>query len=340
MLIVMNQNATKEQVQSVVNILNEKQLKPEILPGATRVAIGVMGNKYEVAEGIISRMEGVKEIIHVTKPYKRVSREFKPEKTKIDIGSGVIFGEEKLRMIAGPCSVESEKQIIETAHAVKEMGASALRGGIFKPRTSPYFFQGLGYPGLQFLLRAKEETKLPLVVEIISAEDIPLFNEMVDVVQVGSRNMHNFDLLKRLGKIQKPILLKRGFSATLDEFLLSAEYILDGGNPNVILCERGIRTFENSTRNTLDLNSVALIKHLSHLPIIVDPSHAAGRYDLVADLARAAVAIGVDGLLVEVHPRPQEALSDSNQQLNFEQFKKLMNEIEIIYDACTQKIFA
>lgn len=323
MLIVMQAQATKEEVHNVISYLQSLQLKAEELPGANRVAIGVTGNKKHVAHKEVQRMPGVKELIEVTHKYKKVSREFYPNDTLVKVDSAV-FGGENPVLIAGPCSVESEDQIMRTAEMVKAQGAQVLRGGIFKPRTSPYDFQGLGYKGLDLLKKASLEFDLPICVELMNTDDISLFSHEVDLIQIGARNMQNFDLLKKLGKIDTPILLKRGASSTVEEFLLAAEYILDGGNPNVILCERGIRTFETSTRNTLDLNSVALIRQMSHLPIIVDPCHAAGRHDLVTPLAMAAMAVGSQGLIIETHPEPFKALSDANQQLDFEQFEAFM----------------
>lgn len=328
MLIVMHKDATDKQIQNVLTHFRRLNLKTEQLPGAQRVAIGIMGNKQYVNHDEVVRMPGVLEIIHVTHTYKKVSREFYPEDTKIKVGE-TEFGNWLPVVIAGPCSVENEKQVIETAQLAKEIGVKVLRGGIFKPRTSPYSFQGIGYVGLQILKKARAVTGLPICVEITSTDDVELFNHEVDIIQVGARNMQNFDLLKRLGKINKPILLKRNPSATVEEFLLAAEYLFDGGNQQVILCERGIKTFETSTRYTLDLNSVALIKKLSHLPIIVDPSHAAGRHDIVIPLSRAALAAGANGIIVEIHPEPMKALSDQNQQLDFEEFRQLMSSLKI-----------
>jgi 3-deoxy-7-phosphoheptulonate synthase len=319
MLVVMRAEATKEEVNNVISYLQSLQLKAEELPGSNRVAIGVTGNKKHVAHKEVQRMPGVKELIEVTHKYKKVSREFYPKDTVVNVGAAA-FGGEKPVLIAGPCSVESADQIMRTAEMIKNQGAQVLRGGIFKPRTSPYDFQGLGYKGLELLKKASIEFDLPICVELMNTEDISLYSHEVDLIQIGARNMQNFDLLKKLGKIDTPILLKRGASATVEEFLLAAEYILDGGNPNVILCERGIRTFETSTRNTLDLNSVALIRQMSHLPIIVDPCHAAGRHDLVTPLALASMAVGAQGLIIETHPEPFRALSDANQQLDFDQF--------------------
>lgn len=335
MLVVMKAGATEAEIEYVVNVLRENKNKPELLPGHNRVAIGVMGNKEYVRQDDILRLPGVAEVIEVTKKYKRVSREFHPQDTLVKVGAAV-FGAGEPVMIAGPCSVESEEQVLSTAHMLKEQGVQILRGGIFKPRTSPYFFQGIGYAGLKHLQKARAETGLPICVEIMATEDIDLYKDEVDMIQVGARNMQNFDLLKKLGRIQTPVLLKRGHNAYVEEFLLAAEYLLDGGNHNVVLCERGIRTFETSSRNTLDLNSVALIRTLTHLPIIVDPSHAAGRHDMVPPLARAAIATGVHGLIVETHPNPSKALSDANQQLDFDQFRDLMQQVRSLAAALPQ----
>lgn len=326
MLIVMHTKATTAEIDAVCQYLENKSLKSEKLPGSNRVAIGVTGNKKAVSHDQIARMQGVKEIIYVTHKYKKVSREFYPENTIVNVGQAA-FGSGTNVIIAGPCSIESKEQILASAKHVKASGAQILRGGAFKPRTSPYDFQGLGREGLDLIHQAGQEVGIPICVEIMSIKDIDLYAQKCDMIQVGARNMQNFDLLKALGKLNTPILLKRGMSALVEEFLLAAEYILDGGNKNVVLCERGIRTFETSTRNILDLNAVALIKKMSHLPIIVDPSHATGRHDLVLPLAKAGLAVGADGIIVETHPKPMEALSDANQQLDFKQFTQFMESI-------------
>jgi len=325
MLVVMKHSATDIQIIEVVDRLRQMGFRAERLPGSERTAIGIMGNVGYVDADAVAQYPGVKELIHVTKPYKLVSREFHPENTVILVGN-VRIGEDFV-VIAGPCAVESEAQLMEAAEGVKKAGARLLRGGAFKPRTGPYSFQGLGLEGLKLLAKARDLTGLPVVTELLSESDLEMVAEYADVIQIGARNMQNFELLKAVGKTQKPILLKRGMSARLEEFLLAAEYILNEGNPNVILCERGIRTFETATRNTLDLNIVPLIKELSHLPILVDPSHGTGIYSLVAPLSKAAKAVGADGLMIEVHPHPEEALSDGNQSLNLENFTQLMNEL-------------
>lgn len=326
MLIVLNNNATEENVQGVIERVKSLGLRAEPIPGATRTAIGVLGNTGYIDADALGQLPGVKEIIHVTKPYKLVSREWKDEDTVIDVG-GVKIGGGNFTVIAGPCSVESEEQLMKTAEFVKHAGAQILRGGAFKPRTTPYSFQGLGEEGLKLLKKAKERFGLPIITELLHVQNLDLVANYADIIQIGSRNMQNFEMLVAVGKLKKPVMLKRGMSARMEEFLLAAEYILNAGNPNVILCERGIRTFETAVRNTLDLNILALIKELSHLPIIADPSHGTGRYSLVAPLALASFAAGADGLMIEVHPEPEKALCDGDQSLNFESFEKLMGKL-------------
>jgi 3-deoxy-7-phosphoheptulonate synthase len=327
MLIVMKNTATKKEIDAVVKAMEKLSLKAEKLPGAQRTVIGIMGNKEYIDQTRVMNFSGVKEIIHVTKKYKLVSREFSPENSLVKVGEKVVFGGKKPVMIAGPCAIESYEQMLNIAKNVKKLGADMLRGGAYKPRTSPYSFQGLEEEGLKIMKKVSEKVGIPIISEIISVDDLDLFKKYTDMIQIGARNMHNFDLLKKVAKLNKPILLKRGMSATMEEFLLAAEYLLKEGNPNVVLCERGIRTFEQSTRNILDLNTLALIKEESHLPIIVDPSHAAGRYDIVAPLAKAGIAAGADGLIVEVHNDPVNALCDGGQSLTFESFKSLMEEL-------------
>lgn len=323
----MKNDATEAQIQNVVDAIEKLSLTAEKLPGAQRTAIGVTGNKEFVDQGRIMNYSGVKEIIHVTKKYKLVSREYQQEDTLVEIAEGVVFGGGQPVVIAGPCAIESYEQLLEIAKNIKELGADMLRGGAYKPRTSPYSFQGLEEEGLKIMKKVSEEASIPVISEITSTDDLELFSEYVDMIQIGSRNMQNFDLIQKVAALGKPILLKRGMSSTMEEFLLAAEYILKQGNPNVVLCERGIRTFETSTRNILDLNTLALIKIESHLPIIADPSHSAGRYDLVIPLAKASIACGADGLIVEVHNNPKEALCDGAQSLNFDSFKSLMNQL-------------
>ncbi len=327
MIIVMQNSATKEMVDKVVEVIKDHSLNTEVMHGESRVAIGVLGDKTKLDEGNIIRLPGVKEILVVSKPYKKVSREYKIDDTVVTVGGHVKFGgDNPAVIIAGPCTVESEEQIMTIAKGVKERGGQMLRGGAFKPRTSPYAFQGHGVEGLKLLKKAGQSVGLPVVSEIMSTEYMDDFLEHVDMLQIGARNMQNFDLLKAVSKVKKPVLLKRGMSATVDEFLLAAEYLLSGGNDQVVLCERGIRTFEQSTRNILDLNSLALIKEISHLPIIADPSHAAGRYDVVPALGLASLAAGADGLMIEVHHKPCEALCDGKQSLTFETFEGFMEQ--------------
>lgn len=327
MLVVLQSNATNQEIEQVLKRIKALGLRAEIIPGSTRTAIGILGNTGYIDADALTQLPGVKEVIHVTKPYKLVSREWKNEDTVIDVG-GVKIGEGNFVVMAGPCSVESEEQLMKTAEGVKKAGAQILRGGAFKPRTTPYSFQGLGKAGLELLQKAKKKFGLPIVTELLHVENLDLVASHTDIIQIGARNMQNFEMLLAVGKLKKPVLLKRGMSARLEEFLLAAEYILNSGNPNVILCERGIRTFETATRNTLDLNIVALVKELSHLPIIADPSHGTGRYSLVTPLSLAAFAAGAHGLLIEVHPDPSKALSDGDQSLNLENFAALMKKLE------------
>jgi len=332
MLVVMHKDATDEQIKNVCKSIKEMGLTPHPIKGVQRVAIGITGNKDMVDKNRLEGLDGVIDVIIVTKPYKLTSREMKPDDTKIMVGNAII-GDRKPVIIAGPCAVESEMQTIKIARAVKNSGADMLRGGAFKPRTSPYTFQGLGEEGLKILARAKEETGLPLVSEAIDTETFPLVEEYVDVIQIGARNMQNYGLLKRAGKSKKPILLKRGMASTIQEFLFAAEYIMSEGNYNVILCERGIRTFSDFTRFTLDISSIPELKRISHLPVIADPSHASGKRDMVLPLSRAAIAAGADGIMVEVHNAPEKALSDGPQSLTITGFEILMNEIKNIAKA-------
>ncbi len=328
MLIVMDKPALPEQVAAVTALVEKLGFEAKVIPGADRVAIGVVGNQGYVDDTAISRLPGVAHVIHVTKPYKLVSRSFHPEDTVVTVGSLHLGGSHPPVVIAGPCSVESEEQIFATAAAVKKAGAAMLRGGAFKPRTGPHNFQGLGETGLRLLSEAGRETGLPVVTEVMRIGQLELVSRYADVLQIGARNMQNFDLLKEVGRLDKPVLLKRGMCASIDEFLAAAEYILVAGNQRVILCERGIRTFETATRNTMDLAVVPLIKEYSHLPIIVDPSHATGKSSLVPPMAAAAVVVGAHGVMVEVHPRPEAALSDGLQSLDFTAFGAMMRYLE------------
>jgi len=332
MLVVMKPHATQAEIDAVVEKIRAMGLTPNPIPGAQRVAIGITGNKGSLDPGQFETMPGVADAIRVSQPFKLVSREVKEEDTVIDVG-GARIGGRALAMMAGPCSVESKEQILEAARAVKAAGAKFLRGGAFKPRTSPYEFQGLAEEGLKLLALAREETGLKVVTEVMDAETLPMVVEYADVLQIGARNMQNFSLLKQVGAIEKPVLLKRGPSATIKEWLMAAEYVVSGGNYQVALCERGIRTFETMTRNTLDLNAVPVLKALTHLPVIVDPSHGIGLRRHVAAMARAGVAAGADGLIVEVHPRPENALSDGQQSLTPGEFDELVKQVRVIAGA-------
>ena len=326
MLIVMRVDATQEDIDRVCRKIEELGFRPHAMPGANRTAIGITGNPGAIESGQFEDMSGIAEVIPVTQPYKLVSRELKPDNTEIHVGNVVIGGPEVVVM-AGPCAVESEEQTLRIAEQVRSAGAHVFRGGAFKPRTSPYSFQGLGLEGLKILAKAREASGLPIVTEAIDAESIGMVEEYADIIQLGARNMQNFALLRSAGRARKPVLLKRGMSATLDEFFLAAEYIMSEGNYDVILCERGIRTFADHTRNTLDLSIVPAVKRISHLPIIVDPSHGTGKRHKVAPMSRASVAVGADGLIIEVHDQPEKALSDGPQALLPESFVELMEEL-------------
>ena len=337
MIIVMNGKTNDADVEKIVKKLNELGHEVHIIRGEKRIVLGVIGDVENLASVPFYAFNGVEEIIRIMKPYKLASREFKDFDTIIKVKDVVIGGKEVIVM-AGPCVVENEKQIMETARYVKASGAKILRGGAFKPRSSPYSFQGLGEEGLKLLAQAGKETGLAVVTEVKSVNQIELVGKYTDIFQVGARNMQNFVLLKELGKLKKPILLKRGMPATIEELLLSAEYILSQGNYEVILCERGIRTFENYTRNTLDLSAIPALKRLSHLPIIVDPSHATGRWRLVSPMSKAAIAAGADGLIIEVHPDPKSSLSDGAQSLKLDTFAQLMKEIKPIVQAIGREL--
>ena len=333
MVVVMEEGATEEQIQHVIDRLMKMGFDAHRSTGARQTVIGAVGARIDFDTRDIELIEGVDEVVRISAPYKLASRHFRPEGSIINLGRGVSVGGESVCMMAGPCSIESETQINDIAARVKELGGSVLRGGAFKPRTSPYSFQGLGLPGLKLMRAAADRHDLLVVSEVMDHTQIPAMLDYVDVFQVGARNMQNYNLLKELGKVSRPVLLKRGISATIEELLLSAEYIMSGGNYNVVLCERGIRTFENATRNTLDISAIPVIQKLSHLPIVVDPSHGTGRRDKVPAMARAAVAAGADGLLIEVHSDPEKALSDGAQSLYFEQFEQLMKELRLIAPA-------
>jgi len=333
MIIVLKPEVTQGQIKHIVDRVKKLGLKPMISKGKKATIIGVIGDENIISSHPLEAFPGVEKVVPILKPFKLVSREFKKEDSVIDIGKGIKVGGKRIVVMAGPCSVENKKVLSKTARAVKSAGAVVLRGGAFKPRSSPYSFQGLGEKGLKMLAEARQETGLLIITELMDARDMELVGKYADIIQIGARNMQNFNLLKEVGQIKKPVLLKRGMSNTIKEFLMSAEYILSEGNFNVMLCERGIRTFENYTRFTLDINAVAVIKALSHLPVIVDPSHSTGKWGLVPAAARAAIAAGCDGLLVEVHPNPEEALSDGNQSLLPENFKKMTKELKKIAKA-------
>ena len=329
MLIIMDKNATDVQIEQVEDKVRSLGWTPHEIPGSLRIAIGITGNKGAVDQGLFMNLPGVVECIPVSKPYKLVSRDVKSEDTVVQL-KNVSIGTRELVLMAGPCSIESKSQIMETAEFVKSQGAQVLRGGAYKPRTSPYSFQGLKEEGLKYLREAADRFGLSVVTEVKDTETVPLVSDYSDLLQIGARNMHNFSLLESVGRMRKPILLKRGLAATIEEWLMAAEYIASQGNYNIVLCERGIRTFEAYTRNTLDLNAVPLVKHLSHLPIVVDPSHGTGSWELVGPMALAAVAAGADGLMIEVHPHPEKALSDGRQSLKPEKFAELVEKLRKI----------
>ncbi|HEY9857628.1 MAG TPA: 3-deoxy-7-phosphoheptulonate synthase [Stenomitos sp.] len=333
MIIVMKSDASAEQIQHVIDKLSTLGFKTHLSQGVERTIIGAVGDKRAITTDSLMLIDGVSEVIPIRKPYKLVSREAHPEDTVIRVGPVEIGGTEKLIVMAGPCCVESREQLMATAEAVKEAGATILRGGAFKPRTSPYSFQGMGEEGLKLLAEARDRYDMPIITEVMDTEDVDLCAAYADILQIGARNMQNFSLLRKVGKTHKPIMLKRGLSATIEEFLMSAEYILSEGNGNVILCERGIRSVETAhTRNTLDISAVPVIKRLSHLPIIVDPSHGTGHWYLVPPMAKAGLVAGADGLMMEVHPQPEEALSDGPQALLPKTFAKLMQELQAMKD--------
>jgi 3-deoxy-7-phosphoheptulonate synthase len=339
MLVVMKAQATPEQIQAVCEYIEQLGFRAHPLPGAQRTAIGITGNQGEVERGSIEDLSGVAEVIRVTKPYKLASRDVKEEDTVIRFaGTDASIGGADLAIVAGPCSIESRQQAFEIAELVAASGAQFFRGGAYKPRTSPYAFQGLGIEALRIMADIRERYGLRIITEAIDSESLELVAEWADVIQIGARNMQNFSLLKKAGKLRKPVLLKRGLSATLDEFLMSAEYIMSEGNYQVILCERGVRTFADHTRNTLDLSIVPAVQRLSHLPILVDPSHGTGKRDSVLPMARAAVATGCDGILVEVHNHPEKALSDGPQSIYPDQFARMMDELEQIAPVVARRL--
>jgi 3-deoxy-7-phosphoheptulonate synthase len=323
MIVNMSEGATEEQITHIIDRIREAGYQPHVTRGTERTIVAAVGSGRRHEIEALQVAPGVDNVVAIAQPFKLVSRQVKPHRSIVRVGE-VAIGGDTVAVIAGPCSVESREQLISTAHAVKKAGASLLRGGAYKPRTSPYDFQGLGEEALKILREASEETGLPVVTEVMGTEDVELICEYADMLQVGARNMQNFNLLRKLATVRKPVLLKRGPSATVKEWLLAAEYLLAGGNPDVVLCERGIKTFETETRNTMDLAAVALARDLSHLPVIADPSHGTGKQSLIAAMSRAAVAVGADGLIIEVHPCPERALSDGPQSLDFAAFEKVM----------------
>lgn len=330
MIVVMSHTATLRQIGDVIQLLEEWNIKYHVSRGEERTVIGLLGHTSHISREELLDLPAVEEVIRITKPFKMASRDFHPDDSIIRINGFDVGARGAFIVIGGPCSVESREHVLEVAAFVKEQGAHMLRGGAYKPRSSPYSFQGLGEDGLKYLAEARERTGLPVVTEVMSTAELPVVCEYADVIQIGARNMQNFALLKAAGEAKKPVLLKRGLSSTIEEFLLASEYILSGGNLQVILCERGIRTFETYTRNTLDISAVPVIKELSHLPIIVDPSHAAGKRSLVPALAKAALAVGADGIMVEVHGQPEKAKSDGPQSLDFAGFADLMSELKAV----------
>lgn len=338
MLVVMQPSAKQADIDRVCDEITRQGFKPLPMPGVVRVAIGLLGDDSKADWSYIEALAGVASVVIVEKPFHQAARDWKPDNTIVEIAPGVRFGGPEIAIVAGPCSVESEDQIITAARAVRAAGATALRGGAFKPRSSPYAFQGLGLRGLELLALAKRETGLAIITEAIDEKSADLAVEYADCLQIGARNMQNYSLLKHVGRLGKPVLLKRGMAATINDLLLSAEYILAEGNPNVILCERGVRTFDSATRNLLDLTAIPVVQKLSHLPIVADPSHGTGLRDKVTPMARAAVAAGADGVLVEVHPQPDKALSDGAQSLYPEQFAQLVQQLRPIAAAIGRAI--
>ena len=330
MVVIMKQGYTPQELERAIQTMEAGGVHVMVSRGADTTILGAEGNAQNIDAKKMEALPGVERVMRVSEPYKKANRKYHPEDTVIQLAPGVSVGGKQLLVAAGPCSVESEEQITAIAKAVQHSGAQAIRGGAFKPRTSPYSFQGMGYDGLELLEKARQATGLPIITELMSTDDIDYFAQHVDVIQVGARNMQNFDLLKRLGKLDKPILLKRGLSATIEEWLMSAEYILAGGNEKVILCERGIRTFETFTRNTLDLSAVLAVKQQSHLPVVVDPSHASGQAWMVERMSLAAIAAGADGLIIEVHNDPAHALSDGQQSITPAQFDQLMQKAPLV----------
>jgi 3-deoxy-7-phosphoheptulonate synthase len=332
MIVIMKAQATMREISAVIARIEDMGYQAHLSDGEERSIIGVIGDDRPLDREQFERMPGVDRCVPILKPFKLASRDFRPDNTRFPIGNQMV-GSDQIILMAGPCSVESREQILETAHACKEAGAHVLRGGAFKPRSSPYSFQGLGEKGLQYLAEAREQTGMPIITEVMEPALVPLVCEYADILQIGARNVQNYALLHAVGKSQHPVLLKRGMSSLMEEWLMSAEYILSHGNTRVMMCERGIRTFETYTRNTFDINAIPVIKQLSHLPVIADPSHATGKWEYVAAAAKASVAAGADGLIIEVHPRPEEALSDGGQSLKPKRFAQLVKEMKAIAEA-------
>ena len=338
MIVVMKQHASPEAVETVVNRVEELGYKVHLSRGEARTIIGIIGaDDYLIQQDTFEVLDGVEKTVRIMQPYKYASRDFAQSSTTIPV-NGISVGGDKIVVMAGPCSVESREQILETAHAVKEAGGSVLRGGAFKPRSSPYSFQGLGEEGLKYLAEAREQTGLPIITEVMSSEDIELVGEYTDIFQIGARNNQNYPLLKAVGKTSKPVFLKRGISGTIQELLMGAEYILSNGNMQVMVCERGIRTYETATRNTFDINAIPVLKQLTHLPVVADPAHGTGQWEYVSPIAKAAVAAGADALMIEVHPNPSKAWSDGAQSLTFERFGSLMKELKAIASAVGRQL--
>ena len=335
MIVVMQLECTAKDIQGVQEHLDKRGLQGHLSKGVERIVIGVVGQTYPELQDELEVLAGVREVVRISRPYKLTGREFQPSNTVIRVG-GVTIGGGELVVFAGPCAVESEEQLMSTARAVKAAGATVLRGGAFKPRTSPYSFRGMGEEGLKLLEEARNETGMPVITEVMDTKDVELVSRYADILQIGARNMQNFALLEEAGRAGKPVMLKRGFSATYEDWLLAGEYVMATGNRQLMLCERGIRTFEHFTRNTLDLAAIPVIKRLSHLPVVADPSHGTGKWYLVTPLAMAAAAVGADALIVEVHPNPDKALSDGAQSLTFENFEKLMRQVKAVRKAAEQ----
>ncbi len=337
MIVIMKPTATEEDLQRVLERVESLGLEAHLSPGESHTIIGLIGETARLSRNAFEVMPGVERVVRIAEPFKLANREFHPKNTIIQVGD-VTIGGDQIVVMAGPCSVESRSQLLETAHAVKEAGAHILRGGAFKPRSSPYSFQGLGEEGLKYLAEAREIYNMPIITEVMAPEEVDLVASYADILQIGARNMQNYRLLQAVGKQEKPVFLKRGLSGTLQELLMSAEYVMANGNPNVMLVERGIRTYETYTRNTFDINAIPALKHLSHLPVIADPSHGTGKWQLVAPVAKAAIAAGADGLMIEVHPHPAEAFSDGAQSLKPKRFQALMDDLRILSQALGRRV--